>query len=182
MKRYISIQDNNGLEFGIARCWTVEHWIEQASQWANDGNINFTLNNVSNMDSNQIITYISDLFDIQIEEYVGSTDQNEVLFDKAYDDCVFEYLDHIYKEVFLLKEDALCVPLRGTADEACDSIAQQPYFIAQFADIADDELIEKTMRLLGDGGPITSRHEALEYIAWVVACNYQENSYNLDDN
>lgn len=98
-------------------------------------------------------------------------------------DKIWEYLDYFHKEVFIMKEDASSVPLSGSADDSCDEIAKQDYFIEQFADLSDEELFVNTIRLIGDGDLITSRHEALMYIAWIVSCNYQEESNScIDEN
>ncbi len=98
----------------------------------------------------------------------------------ASDGLIYEYLDHLHREIGLLPEDVANVPLAGSADDACSEIADKQYVIDQLADVSDKKLFE-AVRSLCDDPELTSRKQAIRHIVWLVACAIKESDQWSDE-
>lgn len=91
----------------------------------------------------------------------------------------YAYLDYLHRAVWLHEEDVHSVPIMGRADGACRRVAAKPYVYGQFRDIPFTELRDAVCKLC-DQPQIRSRHEAIEYLEWIVALDIQKRA--MDDN
>lgn len=90
-KRYVVVEDRQGGEFGMGRCYTAEEWLEQAVDWRDSDDswgdygegtdmygethhddrkwfIRFWKKVIADGKEQELIDYISDIWDIDLRE------------------------------------------------------------------------------------------------------------------
>lgn len=67
-KKYICIRDLQGGEFAVGYSMSVEEWRGQAFEWAENDNIEETIEELEKLKENEIIDYIREVWELEIVE------------------------------------------------------------------------------------------------------------------
>lgn len=85
----------------------------------------------------------------------------------------YYYLDYLYREIGLTRQDINSVPQLGSADDACAEIADKEYILAQLDDVSFEQL-KYAVSCLCDNPAIETRRDAIMYLVWMVALNIKD--------
>ena len=66
---YIGVYDRQGGSWAVGNVDTIEGWRELAQSWADSDDMEETIENLAEMPDEDVIDYIADIWDIEIEEF-----------------------------------------------------------------------------------------------------------------
>ena len=66
---YIGVDDRQGGSWAVGEVGTIQDWRELAQSWADSDDMEETIENLAEMPDEDVIDYIADVWDIEIEEF-----------------------------------------------------------------------------------------------------------------